>query len=187
MADGPLSGRVPPNDLNAERAVLGGILLENEALNVVTELPLRAVDFYKDAHGSIFEAMLALFGEGQPVDTVTLREKLATTGKLARVGGDEYLLALTDTIPTVANIEAHAKIVLEKAVVRRVIQACYETAAKGYGDYGPMEEFLDEAERSMFEVAKDRLRSRYEHINEVVLRTFEEITAAAERSEEHTS
>jgi replicative DNA helicase len=186
MADGPHTGRVPPNDLNAERAVLGGVLLENEALNVVTELPLRPGDFYKDAHASIFEAMLALFGEGQPVDTVTLRERLSTAGKLQRVGGDEYLLGLTDTIPTVANIEAHAKIVLEKSVVRRVIHACHETSARGYGDYGSMEEYLDEAERSMFEVAKERLKSGYEHINEVVLRTFEQITAAAERKEHIT-
>ncbi len=130
--------------------------------------------------------MLSLFSEGQPVDTVTLRERLSTAGKLQRVGGDEYLLALTDTIPTVANIEAHAKIVLEKAVVRRVIHACHETSARGYGDYGSMEEYLDEAERSMFEVAKERLKSGYEHINEVVLRTFEEITAAAERKEHIT-
>jgi replicative DNA helicase len=186
MADGPHTGRVPPNDLNAERAVLGGVLLENEALNAVSELPLRPADFYKDAHATIFEAMLALFSEGQPVDTVTLRERLSTAGKLQRVGGDEYLLALTDTIPTVANIEAHAKIVLEKAVVRRVIHACHETSARGYGDYGSMEEYLDEAERSMFEVAKERLKSGYEHINEVVLRTFEEITAAAERKEHIT-
>src|SRR3954454_6320073 len=92
MADGLPSGRVPPNDLNAERAVLGGILLENEALNVVTELPLRAVDFYKDAHALIFEAVLELFAEGQPIDTVTLRERLATSGRLPRCGGDEYLL-----------------------------------------------------------------------------------------------
>lgn len=186
MADGPHTGRVPPNDLNAERAVLGGVLLENEALNVVTELPLRPGDFYKDAHATIFDAMLALFAEGQPVDTVTLRERLSTAGKLQRVGGDEYLLGLTDTIPTVANIEAHAKIVLEKAVVRRVIHACHETSARGYGDYGSMEEYLDEAERSMFEVAKERLKSGYEHINEVVLRTFEQITAAAERKEHIT-
>jgi replicative DNA helicase len=172
--------------LNAERAVLGGILLENAALNVVTELPLRAQDFYKDAHGLVFEAMLELFAEGNPVDTVTLRERLVTSGKLQRAGGDEYLLALTDTIPTVANIEAHGKIVQEKAVVRRVIHACHETAARGYGDYGPMEEFLDEAERAVFEVAKERLRSKYEHINDVVMRTFEEITKAAERKEHIT-
>jgi replicative DNA helicase len=186
MADGIPSGRVPPHDLNAERAVLGGVLLENDALNTVTGLPLRAADFYKDAHALIYEAVLELFGEGQPVDTVTLRERLSTSGRLARVGGDEYLLSLTDTIPTVANIEAHARIVQEKAVVRRVITAAYEIAARGYGDYGAAEQFLDEAERAVFEVAKDRLRSPYEHINDVVLRTFEEITAAAERKEHIT-
>src|SRR5689334_16391272 len=107
MADGPSNGRVPPHDLNAERAVLGGILLENEALDIVSELPLRSVDFYKDAHALIFESMMELFGEGQPVDTITLRERLSTAGKLQRTGGDEYLLSLTDTIPTVANIDAH--------------------------------------------------------------------------------
>ena len=186
MSDGPQSGRVPPHDLNAERAVLGGILLENDALNAVTELPLEAGHFYKDAHAIIFEAMLELFGAGQPVDTVTLRERLAMGNKLPRVGGDEYLLALTDTIPTIANIEAHARIVMEKSMVRRVIHACHETAAKGYGDYGPIGEFLDEAEKAVFEVAKHRLKHRYEHINDVVMRTFEEITAAAERKEHIT-
>ena len=182
MSDGrpPSGSRVPPNDLSAERAVLGGILLENEALNVVLELPLTAEDFYSDAHARIFEAMAALFAAGQPVDTVTLRERLATGNRLHAIGGDEYLLGLTNTIPTVSNIEAHGRIVREKAVIRRMIQACHETAAKGYGDYGSMEEFLDEAERSIFAVAKHRLRTPYEHITDVVVRTFEQITKAAE-------
>src|SRR5688572_31269630 len=145
MSDGrpPSGSRVPPNDLGAERAVLGGVLLENEALNVVLELPLSAEDFYSDAHSRIYEAMSTLFAAGQPVDTVTLRDRLATSNLLHAVGGDEYLLGLTNTIPTVSNIEAHAKIVREKAIVRRLIHACHETAAKGYGDYGAMEEFLD--------------------------------------------
>jgi replicative DNA helicase len=163
--------------------VLGGILLENSALNVVLELPLTPEDFYSDAHARIFGIMQELFAQGQPVDTVTLRERLATAHRLQAVGGDEYLLELTNTIPTVANIEAHAKIVREKAVIRRLIVACHETAAKGYGDYGKMEEFLDEAERSIFNVAKHRLRSPYEHINDVVVRTFEQITEAANRKE----
>lgn len=185
MADGSNS-RVPPNDLEAERAVLGGILLENEALNVVSEIPLTAEDFYSEAHTRIFEAMSELFAAGQPVDTVTLRERLQLGRKLQAVGGDEYLLGLTNTIPTVANIAAHARIVREKAVIRRLITACHETAAKGYGDYGSMEEFLDEAERSIFAVAKNRLRSPYEHINDVVVRSFEQITVAAERKESIT-
>src|SRR5262245_20021265 len=140
MSDGRPAGggpsRVPPNDLGAERAVLGGILLENDALNVVTEIPLTAEDFYSDAHARIFEAMAALFASGQPVDAVTLRERLATGNKLHAVGGDEYLFSLTNTIPTVSNIEAHGKIVREKAIIRRLIVACHETAALGYGDYG---------------------------------------------------
>ena len=125
MVDGPQSSRVPPHDLNAERAVLGGILLENDGLNAVTELQLEAANFYKDAHAIIFDAMLELFAAGSPIDSITLRERLFTTGKLQRAGGDEYLLALTDTIPTLANIEAHARIVLEKALVRRIIHACH--------------------------------------------------------------
>lgn len=188
MADGSggSTSRVPPSDLDAEKAVLGGALLENDALNVVSELPLTPEDFYSEGNARIFEAMLELFSAGQPVDTVTLRERLATAKKLQAVGGDEYLLQLTNTIPTVANIAAHGKIVREKAVVRRMITACHETSAKGYGDYGTMEEFLDEAERSIFAVAKNRLRNPYEHINDVVVRSFELITKAAERKEHIT-
>jgi replicative DNA helicase len=181
-----VDARTPPHDLHAERSVLGGILLENEALTTVSELPLHAEEFYKDAHGAIYEAMMQLYGENQPVDSVTLRERLALSGKLQRVGGDEYLLALTDTIPTVANIEAHAKIVKEKAIVRRLIHACYEQIARGFGDYAPIEEYLDQAEKSIFDVAKERLRNRPEHLNEIVIRTFEEITLAAERKEHIT-
>jgi len=160
--------------------VLGGILLENDALNTVHELPLTPEDFYSEAHARIFECMVGLFGAGQPVDLVTLRERLSLGNKLHAVGGDEYLFSLTNTIPTVANIEAHAKIVREKAVIRRLIQACHETSAIGYGDYGSMEEFLDQAERAIFAVAKHRLRSPYEHITDVVVRCFEGITRAAE-------
>jgi replicative DNA helicase len=143
------TGRVPPNDMNAERAVLGGIMLENEAIDAVLGVPLAAGDFYKDAHGVLFEVMLELVAGHQPVDTVTLRDRLATSDKLRRVGGDEYLLNLTDTIPTVANIEAHARIVREKAVVRRMIHSCYEIAAMGYGDYGALENFIDLAETNV--------------------------------------
>ena len=177
---GPGPSRVPPNDLTAERAVLGGILLENDAMNTVLELPLTPDDFYSDANARIFESMSQLFAAGQPVDTITLRERLAIANRLHAIGGDEYLFSLTNTIPTVANIEAHAKIVREKAVIRRLIMACHEVAANGYGDYGSMEEFLDQAERSIFNIAKHRLRTPYEHITDVVVRSFEAITKAAE-------
>ncbi len=178
-------GRVPPSSLEAERAVLGGLLLENNTMNVVTEI-LDKEDFYSEANATIFEAMTGLFGHGRPLDTVTVREELVSRGKLQGVGGDEYLLDLTNTIPTVANIEEHARIVREKALIRRIITAAHEIAARGYGDYGEPEDFLDSAERAIFEVAKERIRSPYEHIKDVVMRTFTEIHEASKRGERIT-
>ncbi|MEZ4287015.1 MAG: replicative DNA helicase [Polyangiales bacterium] len=185
MDSSSLSGRIPPNSLDAERAVLGGILLENDALNVVLEI-LESDDFYSDANSTIFGAMSELFRRGQPVDHVTLRESLLHSEKFTSVGGDEYLLSLSNTIPTVANIESHARIVREKAVVRRLIAQCHSVAARGYGDYGAVAEFLDEAESSIFNVAKERARNPYEHVRDVVMRTFEEIEATAKRGEDIT-
>lgn len=162
--------------------MLGGILLENEAMNVVLEV-LSTGDFYSEANAKIFEAMTELFARSQPVDQVTLREVLVHGGKLAGVGGDEYLLSLTNTIPTVTNIQAHARIVRDKSVVRSLIQVCHEVTARGYGDYGAVEEFLDEAESSVFAVARERARNPYEHVKEVVMRTFQEIHETANRGE----
>lgn len=113
-------GDKPLASLESERAVVGGILLVNEALAVVRQLGLGAEHFYLDAHAIVFDCMLELAAAEQPIDTVTLRDALAGHRKLARVGGDEFLLALTDTIPIVANIRAHAEIVIGKAALRRV-------------------------------------------------------------------
>jgi replicative DNA helicase len=173
---------VPPNDLAAEGSVLGGVLLSNDALDVVVEI-LSPEDFYSEANRQIFGAMVELAKEGKPVDTVTLRAHLETNGRLQAVGGDDYLLSLTNTIPAVTNIEAHARIVYEKAVIRNLLNACHEIMAKGYADYGPMEQFLDTAEKSVFDVAKERIRHPHEHISKVVKRTFEQITEAAEKKE----
>jgi replicative DNA helicase len=146
------ASRVPPQSADAERAVLGGVLLDNSA----RDLPLVAEDFYADANQRIWGAMQALFRVGQPVDTTTLREALARSGELQSVGGDEYLLALTNTIPTLANIEAHAKIVRNLASVRRLILACHEVAARGYGKIANVEQYLDEAESLLFEATQKR-------------------------------
>jgi replicative DNA helicase len=182
---GPASGRVPPHALEAERAVLGGVLLENNALNTVTQI-LDADDFYSRANGIVFEGMMELFRRGQPVDTITLRAWLIDRGSLQKAGGDEHLLSLTNAIPTVANIEHHSKIVREKATVRRLISSCHEIAATGYGDYGDPDEYLDQAEKKIFDVGKERGGAPYEHIKEVVLRTFEQVQQAAARKEQIT-
>jgi len=125
-------GRVPPHSLEAERAVLGGVLLENNALNAATQI-LSADDFYSRANALIFDAMCELFRRGQPVDLVTLRAWLVDHGNLQKAGGDEHILSLTETIPTVENIEHHAGIVRDKAIVRRLIARLPRTASSRAG------------------------------------------------------
>jgi replicative DNA helicase len=178
-------GRIPPHSLDAERAVLGGVLLDNDAMHVVLQV-LKKEDFYSEANARLFDAMMTLYAGGTPIDSVTLRAEVVLRGQLAAVGGDDYVLELTNTIPTVANIEAHAHIVREKSLVRQLILACHEISARGYGDYGEASKFLDEAEKSIFEVAQEHVRSPYEHVKEVVLRTFKHIHEAAERGEKIT-
>jgi replicative DNA helicase len=175
-------GRVPPHSLDAERAVLGGVLLENGALNTVLQL-LSAEDFYSRGNSLVFDAMAELFRRGQPVDTITLRSWLVDRGNFHKAGGDEHLLSLTNTIPTVANIEQHANIVREKANVRRLIAACHEIAAAGYGDYGEPEEYFDSSEKRVFEIGKARGGAPYEHIKDIVYRTIQQVQEAAGRGE----
>src|SRR5688572_1623344 len=113
-----MAERVPPHSLEAERAVLGGVLLQNSVLDSVLELA-KPEDFYSEGNGRIFETMLELHRSSTPIDTVTLRDALSRANKLQGVGGDDYLLGLTDTIPTLENIKSHATIIRDKSLVRR--------------------------------------------------------------------
>lgn len=114
-------GVAVPHDLVAERAVIGTVLLENNALPPLLKLGLSSGHFYRDAHGTVWEALVELHEAGEPIDTITLADCLRSAGKLARVGGDEVLIGFTDVIPTIANATAHARIVLEKATRRQLI------------------------------------------------------------------
>lgn len=177
---GSYPARLPPHDLQAEHAVLGSILLDNSMFNLVLDTSLAARDFYGDANAQIYAAMLELFSAGTAIDTVTLRECLVRNGKLRRVGGDEYLFSLTNTIPNVSNIESHARIVRDRAVVRNLLQICHQTQARGYGDYGSSMELLESVDRGLQEIAKHTVRSPYEHVNPIIVRTFEQIVQVAE-------
>jgi replicative DNA helicase len=170
--------RIPPHALEAERAVLGGILLQNGVIDSVLEI-VQAEDFYSEGNARIFEAMLTMHSSSTPVDTVTLREHLALVNKLQSVGGDEYLLGLTDTIPALENIKAHAAIIKDKSLVRRMITACHGVAAKGYGDYGDSQEYLDQAEKAVFDVANIQSRSSVVQLNQIVLQAFQQISELA--------
>ncbi len=167
-------GRVPPHDLEAERAVLGGILLDNAAMSTVESM-LTAADFYHPAHGVIFEAIQAVAGRHEPIDIVTLASELRGRDRLNTVGGAQYLGELTDTIPTIAHIEAHARIVSDHAGVRRMIEVAHEIVARGYGDHGTADQFLDTAASKVFEVAQKRSKSTLIPLEQVILEAFERI------------
>ncbi|MDD5306638.1 MAG: replicative DNA helicase [Deltaproteobacteria bacterium] len=181
----PSEGRVPPYSQESEAAVLGGILLKNDALPAVQEI-LNSEDFYVEAHRRIYSAVEALSAASQPVDHVTLGNELKKRGDLDKIGGVKALADLTEHVATAANVEHYARIVKEKAAVRRMIYAAAQVMADGYGDYGEAEEFLDAAESAVFEAAKQRIRSPYQHITEILNKTFGELELAAGRGGEIT-
>jgi len=179
------TSRSLPQSQEAELSVLGGILLDNKALNAVAEL-LRPEDFYREGHGHIFRGMLALSDRAEPIDLVTLTEELRRQGVLERVGGTPYLASLLEAVPTAANVGHYARIVQEKAMVRRVIHVASEIVEEGYGEVASVQDYVDRAEQRMFEAAGDRKREGVAHIRGLVKESFERLEQLHERKLEYT-
>jgi replicative DNA helicase len=176
------SHKLPPQHIEAEQSVLGGILIENEAINRVTEI-LDADDFYRDAHRKIFDALINLSERDEPSDLITLTNELRKIDQLDSVGGASYLAALIDSVPTAANIEYYAKIVKEKAILRKLIQTSTEIITQSYQDRGDVEGFLDEAERAIFEISEKRVRPSFYPIREIVKQSFTTIERLFKKKE----
>jgi replicative DNA helicase len=174
--------KVPPQNIEAEQSVLGGILLEPEALSRILEI-LQEDDFYRDSHRKIFSAMVALYQKGTPVDLITLTESLLTRQNLEGIGGASYLTSLTDAIPSAVNIEVYARIVREKAILRRLINLTTEIASKSYQFSGEVEDILDQAEKSIFEITASKITPHIYHLSEVIKDSFQTIEALYERKE----
>jgi len=175
------SHRLPPQSLEGEMSVLGGILLENNALNKALEV-LRSEDFYREAHRKIFNALISLDEKGEPADLVTLTAALKADGELEAVGGSAYLATLADYVPTAANITYYAKLVKEKAVARRLISVATDIATRGF-DGGDVEEILDWAEKSIFDIAGMRMRPSYFATKDILKETFKTIERLYNRKE----
>ena len=173
--------RLPPQNLEAEMSVLGGVLLENEALNKALEY-LTTLDFYRESHRKIFNALIILSEKGEPADLVTLTAVLKDRGELEAVGGSTYLTTLVDYVPTAANISYYCKLVKEKSVARKLIEASTNIATSGY-DGGDMEEILDKAEKAIFEIAENRIRPSYYPVRDILKDTFKSIELLYERKE----
>ncbi len=176
------SHKLPPQHIEAEQSVLGGILIENEAVNRVTEI-LDADDFYRDAHRKIYNALLNLSERDEPADLITLTNELRKSDQLDSIGGASYLASLIDSVPTAANIEYYARIVKEKAILRKLIQTSTEIITQGYEDRGDVEGFLDEAERAIFEISEKRVRPSFYSIREIVKESFATIEKLFKKKE----
>ena len=175
-----LAQRLPPQSLEAEVSVLGGILLENDALNRVLEV-IQEGDFYRESHRKIFAAILQLYERNEPADLITLSEVLKKREEFEAVGGIEYLNSLVNSVPTAANITYYAKIVKEKSILRKLINRATEIISQGYGGSGDVDEFLDRAERSIFEISEDRIRPSFYPIKDIIKSSFKTIEKLYEK------
>jgi replicative DNA helicase len=172
--------RTLPHNLEAERSVLGAILLRNEALNHAAEY-IDAGDFFRDAHRLIFDKMVALSERGQAIDLVTLKEELARAGLLEQVGGPAYIASLVDGVPRSTNVEHYARIIKEKATCRNLIFAAGRISDLAYEGEQDADLLLDEAERAIFEIADDRVRSGFVPLSTLVHQSFQAIENLQER------
>ena len=166
--------RTLPHNLEAERSVLGAILVQNDAFNLAAQV-IKAEDFYRDAHRRIFDGMAALSERSHAIDFVTLKEELSRNGNLDDVGGPAYVASLADGVPRATNVEYYAKIVKEKATLRNLIYAANKIVADAYGAEQESDLILDEAERSIFAVAEDRLKAGFVEMRDLVKENFPKI------------
>jgi len=173
-ADLDFTGRRAPWSNDAEQAVLGAMLLDQDAALKAAEL-LDDSMFYKEAHRILFRAMASLTERSDVIDPVTLREELAQRGDLDRAGGMEYIAALVDVVPTAANIEHHTRIVRDKAVLRRLVEAATEIIQDVYEARGDSTEVLDNAEHRIFQVAQYRRSEEFLRLKELIWPTMERI------------
>src|SRR5947209_3786794 len=174
--------RLPPQSLEAEEAVLGGILLDNAALDRVTEL-VQADDFYREVHRKVFRAMLDLSARNEPSDLITLAELLKARGELADVGGSAYLAELAERVPTAAHVAQYAKIVRDKSILRGLIGAATEIAMHGYEGAGDVAELLDRAEQLIFGISDRKVKPEFVRISDLLVESLKTIERLYEQKQ----
>jgi replicative DNA helicase len=168
--------RTPPQDLQAEQSVLGGMLLSKDAIADVVEV-LRSRDFYRPAHELIFEAILDLYGRGEPADAITVSAELTKRGEIARAGGAPYLHTLISSVPTAANASYYAKIVLDHAIMRRLVEAGTKVVQLGYDQNGEVDDAVDAAQAEIYAVTERRSSEDYVQLNTLLPQALDEIEA----------
>ncbi len=168
--------RVPPHSVEAEESVLGAMLLSESSISDVLE-KVRADDFYKPAHRKIYDAVVALFGRGEAVDSVTVAEELRRNGQLEEVGGKPYLFHLVNSVPAASNATQYARIVEETSILRRMIEATQQAAAMAFESAEDVDHIVDQVEALIFSVAEKRLGDRFSHIRDLLHEHLEHVEA----------
>jgi replicative DNA helicase len=174
--------KLPPQNIEAEQSVLGAILLDNSALTTTLEL-LDYDDFYKDSHRRIFLSMTDLFDKNEPIDIITLTDHLKRKNDLEAVGGTGYLTALVSLVPTSANIRYHCKIVREKAMMRGLLRSVTEIASNVYDGELDVEELMDFAEKTVFDLSEKRIKASFVTLKEVIKDSFQMIEQLYDKKE----
>lgn len=177
--------RVMPHNLDAEQSTLGGMLLSQEAVAEVYEV-VRGSDFYSNRHEIIFNAIMHLFGRGEPTDVIAVTDELTKRGEVVKAGGPEYLHSLASYVPTAANASYYAKIVSEKAIMRRLIEAGTRIAQSGYDNLGEVDELVNKAQIEVFTVAGHMASDSYIGLNDSIEAAIHEIESAQRRGGELT-
>ena len=172
--------RTPPQDLDAERSVLGSMLLSKDAIADVSEV-LRGVDFYRPVHETIHDAIIDLYGRGEPVDMITVAAELDRRGELARVGGGNYLHTVAAAVPIAANAGYYAEIVREKAILRRLVAAGTKIVQIGYAGEGQVDDIVDSAQAEVYQITDRRAAEDYAPLSDIMDGVLDEIEAIANR------
>ena len=174
--------RLPPQNIEAEQCVLGSILLQQGALIKVIEY-LIADDFYRDAHRTIFAAMVELFERNEPQDLITVTNILKDKNKIDAIGGPAYLASLTDIVPVLANIGYYGKIIRQKSILRRLIQTSSEIAARCYEEQDDIDSLIDDAEQTIFEISRSKSGQGFQALSKIIPNTFKALEKRFERKE----
>jgi replicative DNA helicase len=185
LASVPSAAPVPPQNLEAEESVLGAMMLSPGAIGAVSEA-LTAADFYRESHGTIYRAALELYGHGEPVDAITLADKLEERGELENVGGRVRVHELAALVPATANAAHYARIVRDMSMLRGLIGAGGEIQRLGWERPGETAELVDRAEQIVFDLAQERVTTEFSHIESLLKEGFERITALYEAGSELT-
>lgn len=169
--------RIPPHNIEAEQSVLGSMIMDHDAVITASER-LRSDDFYRPDHAQIFAAIMELYTTGNPIDLVTIQDKLIQKGVFEQVGGLGYLADLANSVPTSAHIKQYTKIVQEKSTLRKLIKASTDISAKSFEGEEPLDHIMNFAEKSIFDVLQNKKTEDFTGIDEIILTSIEKIEEA---------